>query len=195
MTRITIIDGHPDPDPARYGHALVAAYADAARAARHQVRILRLADMDIPVLRSRAEWTDGNLPPSLRHAQEDIQWAAHLVFTYPLWMGDMPALLKAFLEQVFRPGFALDYGKEGSAQSPQKLLRGRSARLIVTMGMPSLFYRAYYAAHSVRSFKRNILQLTGIDPVSMCLIGNVESSESHRARWLGRVADHGNKGD
>ena len=110
-------------------------------------------------------------------------------------MGDMPALLKAFIEQAFRPNFALEYGDEGSRQMPAKLLRGRSARLIVSMGMPALFYRAYYASHSVRSFRRNILELTGIDPVTTSLIGNVDGSERHRKRWLKKIAEQGAAGD
>src|SRR3546814_9849412 len=61
-------------------------------------------------------------------------WADHLVILYPLWLGDVPALLKGFLEQILRPGFAID---EGSTGMSAKLLTGRSARIIVTMGMRS----------------------------------------------------------
>ena len=56
-------------------------------------------------------------------------------------------------------------------------------------------YRAYYGAHSVRSFKRNILGGTGIDPVESSLIGNVEGGEGHRMRWLRRMRMHGMAGD
>ena len=51
----------------------------------------------------------------------------------------MPALLKAFIEQVMRPGVALEYRKEGF---PRRVLAGRSAHLVVTMG-PALIYRWY----------------------------------------------------
>ena len=195
MKRIAVIDGHPDPSPGRFGHAIASAYAEAARTAGHDVRLIRLAGQNIPVLESRKQWLEEDVPAAVRPGQDAIKWAQHIVFYYPLWMGDMPALLKAFLEQAFRPNFALDYGEEGSGQMPKKLLRGRSARIIVTMGMPALFYRAYFASHSVRSFRRNILELTGIDPVSTSLIGNVDSSEKHRARWLRKIADHGAAGD
>ena len=100
-------------------------------------------------------------------------------------------MLKAFLEQALRPGTALQYGESAA---PAKLLKGKSARLVVTMGMPAFFYKAYYGAHSVRSFKRNILQLVGIDPVSTSLIGNVEGSAGHRERWLERMKDYGAEG-
>ena len=195
MKRIAVIDGHPDPSPSRFGHAIASAYAEAARAAGHDVREIRLAGRNIPILESRKQWLEEDVPAAVRPGQEAIKWAQHIVFYYPLWMGDMPALLKAFIEQAFRPNFALDYGDEGNKQMPKKLLRGRSARLIVTMGMPALFYRAYYASHSVRSFRRNILELTGIDPVTTSLIGNVDSGEKHRLRWLKKVAALGAAGD
>ncbi|MGB5484412.1 NAD(P)H-dependent oxidoreductase [Parasphingorhabdus sp.] len=195
MKRIAVIDGHPDPSPSRFGHAIAAAYAEAARAAGHDVREIRLAGQNIPILESRKQWLEEDVPASVRPGQDAIKWAQHIIFYYPLWMGDMPALLKAFIEQAFRPNFALDYGEEGSGKMPEKLLRGRSARLIVSMGMPALFYRAYYASHSVRSFRRIILELTGIDPVTTSLIGNVDRSEKHRERWLKKIAAHGAAGD
>lgn len=192
LKRITLIDAHPDPDEARFVHALTSAYIDGARARGHEFRELKLSTMDVPMLRSREEWSHGAVPAAIAEAQQTIRWAEHLVFLYPLWLGDVPALLKAFLEQVMRPGFALGQREGGM---PVKLLEGRSARLIVTMGMPAFFYRAYFGAHSVRSFKRNILQLSGIDPVEATLIGNVEGAPAHRERWLKRVADLGWHGE
>jgi putative NADPH-quinone reductase len=65
------------------------------------------------------------MPGSLVAAAESIKWCEHLVLVMPLWLGTMPALLKAFLEQVMRPGFAFQYGPRGGA--PTLLLKGRSA--------------------------------------------------------------------
>lgn len=177
--KILIIDGHPDPDRGRFIHALADAYADGARDSGHEVKRLDLADMDIPILRSRADWTDGKPAPDIAAAQDAIRWAEHLIFLYPLWLGDVPALLKAFLEQIARPGFALAEGT-----MPKPLLKGRTARLVVTMGMPAFFYRFYYGAHSVKSFERNILKLAGIKPVEHTLIGNVEGTDDSCKEWL-----------
>ena len=66
---------------------------------------------------------------------------------FPLWLGSLPALLKAFLEQVLRPGFAFDTGKAFSGR-----LKGRSARVIVTMGMPAWVYRLWFHARGTGSF-------------------------------------------
>jgi putative NADPH-quinone reductase len=108
--QLVIIDGHPDPDPQRFCHALVAAYAKGARSAGHEVRIVTISKLDLPLLRSAGDWESGSLPASLDDAQEAIGWAHHLVFIYPLWLGSMPALLKGFLEQILRPGFAIKFG-------------------------------------------------------------------------------------
>lgn len=190
--KIAILDAHPDPDLARYIHALADAYCEGAREAGHEVRHIMLGDINMPILHSRDDWMHNDAPEDVKPGQGAILWADHIVFLYPLWLGDMPAQLKAFLEQALRPGTALQYGESAA---PEKLLKGKSARLVVTMGMPAFFYRAYYGAHSVRSFKRNILELVGIDPVTTSLIGNVEGSAKHRERWLTRMKEYGAAGD
>ena len=103
---ILIVQGHPDTGGRHLCHALADAYAEGAQDAGHTVRILAVAHQDFPLLSSQQDWEHGAVPPSLVPAQEDIRWAEHIVIVFPLWLGDMPAVLKGFLEQVLRPGFA-----------------------------------------------------------------------------------------
>ena len=98
--RIVLVQGHPDPTRRHLCHALDEAYARGAQEAGHEVRRIDIARIDFPLLRSQDEWQNGALPASLAGAQSDIGWAEHSVFFFPLWLGDMPALLKGFLEQV-----------------------------------------------------------------------------------------------
>jgi len=174
---ILVIDAHPDPSPGRLVHALAHQYARAAEAGGHLVQVVRLCELHFPWLRSAAEFA-ARPNGVIGSQQEHVRWADHLVIVYPLWLGSMPALLKAYLEQVMRPGFAFSYGKGRGL--PKKLLAGKSARIVVTMGMPSLFYRLYYRSHSVRSLARNILGFVGFKPVRVSLIGNVEGSAKAR---------------
>jgi putative NADPH-quinone reductase len=190
MARIVIIDGHPDADGHRFVHALARAYAEGASGV-HDVKSLRLCATDIPLLRNRHDWEHGQPPASIQEAQDLIAWADHLVILYPLWLGDMPALLKAFLEQAFRPDFAFRYRRNGM---PEKLLKGRSARLVVTMGMPSLFYRMFYRAHSLRSLERNVLRFVGIAPVRHSIVGSVEKGDAYRRGWVDRIRKLGRQG-
>lgn len=193
-SRILLIQGHPDNSKVHLCHALAQAYVEGAREAGHEVRTIDVAALDFPLLRSQQEWEHGALPSALAQSQQDIHWAQHLVLFFPLWLGDMPALLKGFLEQVARPDFAFEY-VEGGASFTRKGLLGRSARVVVTMGMPATVYRLYFRAHSVKSLERNILGFVGIAPVHETLIGMVGNmKEATAAKWLGKLRELGRDG-
>ena len=189
--RILIILGHPDPQPGRLCRALASAYHQGAVEAGHDVASIDVTRLDFRALRSRLEW-EGDEPPSLKDAQEGIRWAEHLVIVFPIWLGTMPALLKAFFEQVLRPGFALEMTGPGRWN---RLLTGRSARIIATMGMPSFLYRWHFRAHGIRSFERNVLDFVGISPIHETLVGMVEGRDATtRERWFARLAELGKRG-
>lgn len=184
--RILLIEGHPDPIGKHFCHALADSYADGAEQEGHVVRRVHVSQLDFPLLRSQQDWELGELPDTLKQAQEDIAWAQHLVLFFPMWLGDMPALLKGFLEQIARPGFA--FKTDGKNLMGKKALTGRSARLVITIGMPALLYRWYFRAHSVKSLERNVLGFVGISPVSETLIGMVDKlTPKHAQKWLDKM--------
>ncbi|MGN6469661.1 MAG: NAD(P)H-dependent oxidoreductase [Rhizobiaceae bacterium] len=183
--RIVVILGHPDLSPKRLCRALADSYAEGARSAGHEVRRIDVARLDFPLLGSMQEFQHGMVSPDIKDAAEAIRRAEHIVFVFPLWLGTMPALLKGFLEQVMRPGLAFAYPKAGKDGSLTTLLKGHSARLIVTMGMPAPIYRFWYLGHGVAGIRRNILNFVGIGPVRESLFGMVESvSDARRRKWL-----------
>ncbi len=188
--RIGIIDGHPDRDPSRFCHALADAYADGAGEAGHQVRLLRLADLEFPILLDRVSWEAPHVSHDLAEVQTLVAWSEHLMIVHPLWLGAAPARLKALLEQVFRPGFAFGAGQAMSAR-----LTGRSARIIVTMGMPAPVYRLWFGAHGLKALKRGILAFVGFRPIRDTMIGGVESlNAARRQAWLSTVRTLGFRG-
>lgn len=191
--RITIIQGHPDGQARHFCHALADEYAKGCEDGGHAVRRVEVSTIEFPLLRTKEEFETGRAPDFLKEAQEAIGWAEHLVIVYPLWLGSMPALLKAFFEQVFRPGVAFEY--QAGGQMAKKLFTGKSARIVVTMGMPAMVYRWWYRAHSLRSLQRNILEFCGIKPVKATLIGSIESlNETQRAGWLNELRGLGEMG-
>jgi putative NADPH-quinone reductase len=190
--RIVIIQGHPDAAGGHLCNALADAYADGAAESGRAVKRIEVAALDFPLMREANEFRTGTPPPDIAQAQDAIKWADHLLVIYPLWLGTIPALLKAFFEQVLRPGFAFD---PASGPSWAKLLMGRSARIVVTMGMPVLVYRWYFGAHSLKSLERNILKFVGISPIRENLFGMVEAApENKRAKWLAKMRDLGRRG-
>lgn len=111
--RILILDGHPDPSAERFVHALADAYRQGAESNRHEVMLLRVADLDFPLLRTQADYEKGDPSEAIRRCQGLMDWATYVVILYPLWLGSMPAMLKALLEQILRPGFAFSARKLG----------------------------------------------------------------------------------
>jgi putative NADPH-quinone reductase len=181
MARLAIVQGHPDPAGGHFCHALADAYNQGAEQAGHTVTRIDVAALEFPWLHTKEEFETGPLPDMLRPAQEAIGGADHLCIVYPLWHGMLPAILKAFLEQVFRPGFAFVLGE----RTWRRPLKGKSARIVVTMGMPVLLYRWYFGAHGLKSLERSILGFCGVGPIRESLFGMIEAaSEAKRARWL-----------
>jgi putative NADPH-quinone reductase len=193
MRRILIIEGHPDGHGGHLCGALADAYAQGATEAGHIVRRLDLSKLDFPWLHSREEFENRQLPAVLDDASEAVRWAEHLVLVFPLWLGTIPALLKAFLEQVMRPGIAFEY--PNGDQGGKMLLTGRSARIIVTMGMPAAVYRFWYFGSGINALRRNVLNFVGISPVRQTYFGSVNgANQTQRKRWLVKVASFGRRG-
>lgn len=179
--KILLVLGHAFPNT--YCEALMRAYQESAVLGGAEVRVLSLKDMDFdPVLRSM----DQALEPDLVRSREAIQWCDHMTFVYPTWWANLPALLKGFFDRVFLTGFAYAY-KKGSP-FPEQLLRGRTARLILTMDAPSWWNRWMALEPQNHSVRFSTLMFSGIRPVrvnSLCEIRT--STPVLREKWLKKV--------
>ena len=103
----------------------------------------------------------------------------------------MPAVLKAFFEQTLRPGFAFAEAKKG--RLPKKLLRGKTSRIVVTMGMP-VFLSLLFARAQPEEPGEERFRLLRHKPVGSNVIGMIEGmSAKQRANWLARMAELGKK--
>jgi putative NADPH-quinone reductase len=190
--RILIINAHPDKSERHLCTVLAEAYMEGASSSGSSIRRIDLANVDFPFLQSQKQFESGYVPEELQLAVEDIEWAEHLVFVFPLWLGTMPALLKAFLEQVMRPGVAFRYRPDH--RGAISLLKGRSARLIVTMGMPTIVFRLWFRGHGIKLLRRSILNFAGIRPVGETLFGGVEgTTEAKRKQWIAEVRSLGTR--
>jgi putative NADPH-quinone reductase len=177
---VCIIQGHPYSDGKRLCHALAMSYARGARSKGAKVETIDLGAMEVSLLRNPDDFKSAP-PRPIKEAQEAVTRCEHLAVIYPLWLGTMPALVKAFFEQLSRNDFAIS---EGSGAWPRQMLKGRSARVIVTMGMPAAAYRLVFGAHGVKGFESGILAMSGFKPVNDTLIGGVFDISKKRAMAL-----------
>jgi putative NADPH-quinone reductase len=177
-----IIQGHPDPAGGHLCHAMASAYAEGAQAVGHSVEIVSVATCEFPILQTKEDFESGETPAALASARDLLLAADHVVIIFPLWLGTMPALLKAFLEQLIRPGVAFAYTTSGRAHPK---LKGKSALVVVTMGMPAWLYRIYFRAHGVKALTRGILSFVGVAPLQTLYFGGAEITS--RANWERRL--------
>lgn len=193
MTRaICVLQGHPHSNNGHFCHALAAAYREGAKEAGHSLSHFDIGAMEMPFLRDPAEFATP-APDPIRQVQQAVLAADHLVVVYPLWLGTMPALVKAFFEHFSRAEFAIEQSEKGW---PRKMLKGRSAHVVVTMGMPAAAYRLMFGAHGVKGFESGILGMAGIGPIRESLIGGVGAEdEKGREKWLNKMRDHGRRAE
>jgi putative NADPH-quinone reductase len=184
MKKILLILGHPVEDT--FSDSLRETYIKGALASGAEIREITLRKLNFDLNFSEGYRGTQELEPDLIEAQESIVWADHLVLIYPNWWSTFPALLKGFIDRTFLPGFAFRY-RTGSLLW-DKLLTGRSARLIVTMDTPPWYYWLVYRRPGHNAMKRGILEFCGIRPVRITTIGSLKvSTEKKRLNWLRKV--------
>ncbi|URJ59077.3 NAD(P)H-dependent oxidoreductase [Paenibacillus polymyxa] len=186
--KILVIQGNPVAGS--YGEALAQSYVKGAKAAGAEVRLLQLSELDFNPNLLGGYRNKLPLEPDLIQAQESIKWAEHLVFVFPIWWGSLPALMKGFIDRTIMPGFAFKYQKGKSL--PDKLLKGRTARLITTMDGPHWYYRFFQGQPGHRMMKDSTLHLCGVKPVRSTTIDLMNKlSDQQRNDWLSKVEQLG----
>lgn len=183
MSEILVLDGHPRAGS--FGAALADAYTRGAEAAGASVRRVALRDLRFdPVLHDGYAQPQA-LEPDLVAMQDALVAARHLTLCYPTWWGTAPALLKGFIDRTFLPGFAF---RMSGGRRHEKLLAGRSARLVVTMDWPVWAWGLGQGAPGRRAMRDATLGFVGFAPVHLTELGQVrESDAARRAGWLARV--------
>lgn len=187
--RILVILGHPDTRS--LGAALATQYVRGAKASGATVRRLDLAKLKFDPVLHQGYKVIQPLEPDLLRAQRWITWAEHLVFVYPMWWGSMPALMKGFIDRTFHPGFAFKFPSP-DAVLWDKLLSGRSARIILTCDGPPLALRLLYNNPAIEAMKGMTLEFCGVSPVHVTQVGPVKRATPARMHlWQLKVEELG----
>jgi NAD(P)H dehydrogenase (quinone) len=190
MKKVLIINGHPDKES--FCYALAERYKKGADASGAECKLVHLIDLKFNPILTFGYRKISELEPDLLNMQQEITAADHLVFVYPNWWSTLPALLKGFIDRVFVPTFAFKY----RPNSPfwDKLLKGKTARLIVTMDTPQWYYWLINKNAGHNAMKVGILEFSGIKPVKISSFAIIKSSnEKKRNKWLDNVETLGGK--
>ena len=139
--RLLFVHAHPVPES--FNTALLAAALETARAQGHDVRLIDLHGEGFnPVMSAeerRGYTEDVPIPADLVQHVEALQWAEGLILVYPTWWYAQPAILKGWMDRVWRPGIAFTLHEEGQRLRPA-LANIRLIGVITTFGSPWWFW-------------------------------------------------------
>ena len=132
MQKALIVYAHPNPKS--LNRAILETVQQGLIQKGAETRLHDLYAMNFnPVLAGSELANRGAAAPDVANIQADITWADTLIFIYPIWWMDRPAILKGWFDRCFTRGFAFTSKGEG-------LLGGRKAIILQTAGCDSNYY-------------------------------------------------------
>jgi NAD(P)H dehydrogenase (quinone) len=192
--KIFILLGHPDYEG--MCRSIADTYEQAARAAGHEVERQNIGDMQFDPVLHRGYRARQHLEPDLERFRELVKWADHFVIIHPVWWTGMPAILKGLFDRAWLPGSAFRYIKFKSGKPTylwNRLLTGRTARIIVTSGTPPILIK-FLPVNVTAQLKWGILWFAGFS-ARVTWFGPAENvPDARKKKWLAKVAKLGSRG-
>ncbi len=174
-----------NPNDTSFCNELAVQYSEGAKAGGHETELVNLYDLNFDPILHKGYSQPQELEPDLVKQQELIKWCEHLVIVTPVWWINSPALLKGFFDRVLLPGYGFRFTGPGRWD---KLLAGRSARVIYTQGAPCWYAALFYGDSFWKTISKGTLGFCGFHPIKRTCFGMVaDVSEEKRKQWLDKV--------
>lgn len=172
-----------NPSSQGFTHRITTTYSELSIAHGDTVELLDLYKTDLKQDFLRFEnvkemWKDD----ITKQIQDKIMWADELIFVFPIWWWDTPAILKNFIDCNFGSGFAFKYDENGKSIG---LLKWKSARIMATSGAPSFFYT--FLLHIQIFWNLNRIGFCGIKQKSFTVFGNMDSKKTNKDEYLKKL--------
>ncbi len=135
----------------------------------------RFEILDLYRCKPKQEFYTHNEDDSIKYFQNKIAKAKNLIFLHPLYWCSVPAILKNFLEQNFREGFAYKYEKEDNYIP---LLKEKSMIIIITSNESTKGYEE--VGNPYKTFWNEFSLGTGINIKKFIHIGNMRGNRDER---------------
>lgn len=179
-----------NPGAASFSHA-IAATTEAALVARGcDIRRHDLyAEGFNPVQPTGEAGNTQSADPLVERHCADLAAADLIVICHPNWWGQPPAILKGWIDRVFRLGTAYDYppgvGYEGV---PRGLLKARAALVFNTSNTPPEREAAAFGDPLEDIWTRCVFPLCGVTNVTRRMFAPIAgSTPDQREGWLGEA--------
>ncbi|MEI6864280.1 MAG: NAD(P)H-dependent oxidoreductase [Candidatus Adlerbacteria bacterium] len=194
--KIVLLVGHPDTGQT-HTRELAVLYEAAAKKAGHEVQKFHVGEMHFDPILYKGYKVIQPLEPDLQKLQDAIRQCDHFVVLYPNWWCTMPALLKGLFDRIWLPGFAFTMRKNKQGVRTvgwDKLLKGKTARVIVLSGTHPLLVRLFFGNYT-NELARGVLWFAGFNVRTTCFGPSEHAPEWKLNSWRRQVIRLGRLGE
>lgn len=186
--KLLVILGHPDPKS--FNHAIASTVCETLGKSGHTVVFHDLcAEGFDPLLPKEEIPEDGLIPALTQKYCEELRSAEGIVIVHPNWWGQPPAILKGWVDRVFRPGVAYRFEEGDSGEGvPKGLIKAQAAIVFNTSNtggereknvfgdpLETIWRNCIFGLCGVKNFYRRVFSII------------VTSTRSQREQWLDEV--------
>lgn len=183
--KVLIILGHPDPQS--FNHAIASGVHEALRNDGYHVTLHDLYGEGFDPLLPLQEIPErGAISGVIRRHCEELQSADGIVIVHPNWWGQPPAILKGWIDRVFRPGVAYRFAEcDGGEGVPIGLLRAKAAVVLNTSNTPAEREQRVFGDPLDALWGRCIFDLCGVRRFHRRMFNViVTSTPQQRLAWI-----------
>ena len=188
--KVSVILGHPRKRS--FNSAIAATVVDALGGKGHQVFFHDLYEENFgPLLPKNELLRHTELELKIEEHCAELSSAEGIVIVHPNWWGQPPAILKGWVDRVFRPGIAYEFREGDSGEGiPEGLLKAKIALVINTSNTSEQREREVFGDPLEAIWKTCIFEFCGVKNFfrknfSMVITSTFEE----RRKWLEEVRE------
>jgi NAD(P)H dehydrogenase (quinone) len=188
--RALLVIANPSPESFSHAMAKVADELLSARGYRVSLHDLYAEGFD-PVQRTGEAGNRASSDALVEAHCRELADAQLILVFHPNWWGQPPAILKGWIDRVFRPSVAYDYAEGERPEAPAVgLLRAKAALVFNTSNTPDARESLLFGDPLEVLWKTCIFGLCGVDTFERRVFGPMASSTAtQRDAWLAEVRD------
>ncbi len=149
-------------------------------------------DLFNPIMEQLNAMEKEAIPTDIKEEMDKVLWADVIIFQFPIWWSNFPAILKGWIDRVFYNGFAFNLAEMKLYSNGP--LKGKKAMLSFTTGAPRELYTDE-GPHGeieilIKYFNHILFEFVGMEALPyFAIFGPRDMTETEREEELDRFQE------
>ncbi len=184
--KVLVVIGHQAKGS--FCHAIAETAIQTLKSAGHEVVYHDLYDEQFdPILPQHEIPKQAELPPAVKQHCDEVLSADGYVIVHPNWWGQLPAVLKGWIDRVFRQGVAYEFAAGGAING---FLKGKTAQVFTTSNTPRDVELQWFGDPLENWWKICVFDFCGLSDFERRNFESmVMSTPEQRQTWLSEVQE------